>query len=98
MATNVAPRISEDELAKTVAAWLRAERAKKPGLTQRAIAEELGLTEAAPGQWEAGRAMPSADRLARLVVVFGFSLLALHLKLNQLPAKTRPATRARAKR
>ena len=41
------------------------------GLTQRALADILGVTPAAVGHWECGRASPSADAETRLIELAG---------------------------
>jgi repressor LexA len=44
---------------------------KEKGLTQAALAQQLGLTQQAVGKWEAGHSSPDPDMLPRLARVLG---------------------------
>lgn len=43
---------------------------KREGLTQDALAKEIDVTQQAVGLWEAGKAVPGGDAIARLSRVF----------------------------
>lgn len=42
----------------------------KAGLSQRAVAKELGITDAAVCMWETGKTMPRAALLPRLAALY----------------------------
>lgn len=43
----------------------------KVGLSQRAVAKELGITDAAVCLWETGKTLPRAALLPKLAVLYG---------------------------
>lgn len=43
----------------------------RAGLSQRAVAKELGITDAAVCLWETGKTMPRAALLPRLAALYG---------------------------
>ena len=47
---------------------------KGKGITQSALAEELGITQQAVGKWETGRSSPDPDMLLRLAEYFCVSI------------------------
>lgn len=47
---------------------------KNAGLTQRQVAEHLGITDAAVTQWEKGRTSPKTKLLPRLAELYGVSI------------------------
>ena len=47
---------------------------KEHGITQNALARELGITQQAVGKWETGRSSPDPDTLLQLAELFSVSL------------------------
>lgn len=43
----------------------------KAGLSQRAVAQELGITDAAVSLWETGKTLPRATFLLKLAALYG---------------------------
>jgi len=43
---------------------------KQKKITQEALAEQIGVTKAACGQWERGLTSPSVENLSKLALVF----------------------------
>ncbi len=43
----------------------------KAGLSQRAVAQELGITDAAVSLWETGKTLPRATLLLKLAALYG---------------------------
>lgn len=61
---------------------------KAQGLTGVAVARALGVGPARICEWEGGRSVPDADRLARLAEMYGLSVV----ELDRLPrGRTRRA-------
>jgi transcriptional regulator with XRE-family HTH domain len=58
------PRNPELPFAKAIMAWSR-----RHGISQTAIANELGLKHRAVNRWMLGRAMPRADAMTRLLAL-----------------------------
>jgi len=54
----------------------------KAGLTQNALAEQLGVTNKAVSKWETGKSKPTTNILRKLSVVFGLSIEEL-LKIRE---------------
>lgn len=50
------------------------ESRKKAGLTQMEAAKALGVTDAAVNQWESGKTMPTAKRLAEVAKLYGVTV------------------------
>ena len=48
------------------------------GMTQKEVAEELGITRQAISQWESGRAFPSMEKQLALSQIYGVSVEALY--------------------
>lgn len=46
----------------------------KAGLSQRAVANKLGITDAAVCLWEAGKTMPRAALLPKLAALYGCTI------------------------
>ncbi len=59
---------------------------KSAGLTQAALAEQLGVTAKAVSKWENGAAKPTTNTIRKLAVVFGVSVEAL-LTQKEKPMK-----------
>lgn len=51
-----------------------AEKRKKTGLTQKELAERVGLTDKAVSKWERGKSIPDHDVILRLCEVLGISV------------------------
>lgn len=47
---------------------------KKAGLSQEALAEQLGISRQALGKWETGASLPTLDNLAQLAKIFNVSI------------------------
>ena len=47
---------------------------KENGLTQKCVAQELGVVESCYANWEQGRTEPNVDMLRKLSIVFKVSL------------------------
>lgn len=50
------------------------EQRKKAGLTQMEAAKALGVTDAAVNQWETGKTMPTAKRLADVAKLYNCTI------------------------
>lgn len=50
------------------------EQRKKAGLTQMEAAKALGVTDAAVNQWETGKTMPAAKRLADVAKLYNCTI------------------------
>lgn len=50
------------------------EQRKKAGLTQMEAAKALGVTDAAVNQWETGKTMPNAKRLADVAKLYNCTI------------------------
>lgn len=50
------------------------EQRKRAGLTQMEVAKQLGVTDAAVNQWETGKTMPSAKRLADVAKLYNCTI------------------------
>ncbi len=46
----------------------------KKGMTQKELADMLGVTDGAIGMWERGRREPDGDKLSQLARIFGVSV------------------------
>lgn len=46
----------------------------KKGMTQKELADMLGVTDGAVGMWERGRREPGGDKLSQLARIFGVSV------------------------
>lgn len=44
---------------------------KQAGLSQRAVAKELGVTDSAVNQWERGKTSPKINQLPKLAALYG---------------------------
>lgn len=47
---------------------------EKNGLTQVALAEAIGVTQACVAMWENGKALPNSDKLPKLAEVLGCTI------------------------
>ncbi|HLH13823.1 MAG TPA: helix-turn-helix transcriptional regulator, partial [Solirubrobacteraceae bacterium] len=70
------------------------ERREALGLTQQALAEELGVTHQHVSRLESGRAMPSLDLVVRLAARFGITTDELLTGAERAPADLAGAIRA----
>lgn len=55
------------------------------GLTTRAVAAQIGVTQGAYTFWEQGRSYPSADKLPKLASIFGVSIDELYGGKTTIP-------------
>ncbi len=57
------------------------------GLSSRAMAAMVGVSQSAYSFWETGKAYPSADKLPKLADAFGVSIDALYARDTTIPER-----------
>ena len=62
----------------------------KKGMTQKELADMLGVTDGAVGMWERGRREPGGDKLLQLARIFGVSVDYLLCLTDEASAHNRP--------
>ena len=58
---------------------------ERAGLSQNATARAMGVSHASYFAWEAGRSLPSADKLPKLAALFSCSIDELYIHDHILP-------------
>jgi len=94
MAPRSKARVRKSPASERVARGvLMAARRKELGLSQQQVAGSLGVTQSAVAQWEAGKSIPTLDKVGAVAALLGIAVAELvpaHV-MNLLPSHVEAA-------